>query len=236
MTARAAHARRLRPEVVYAEPGVMVSRFSRRGPTPPPTCAPIERIAALSAASTARCRASRLRRGLHVLGVPRHPRLCPHARRSTKPHGRRLPGYARTRRRAGGGAAAAADRLRPQRPAAGQLPRRRRAALADRFRICRFSTPPCSISPARLQRRNRCRPVEALLDAYFGGAPPARHPRPRRHAVRLAAARGDVGAGLRTASQTRPAPTTTPIPPENLDRFAQRSPPTANDLRTTEPT
>ena len=169
MAARAAHAAGFAPAVHYAEPGVMVSAFSARRPIDAADvrgeCRPHRRAAAALPRRDARpC----LRRGLHVLGVPRHPRLCPHARGGRQPAAAAAAALSRAGRRAGGGAAAAADRVRPQRPAAGQLPRRRRAAVADRFRICRLqhrhvrsgrASPPM---PA-------CRPTRptSLLDSLF---------------------------------------------------------------------
>ena len=62
--------------------------------------------------------------------------------------------------------------------------------------------------------------AEALLTAYFGHAPDAATAaRLRRDAMRVAAARGDVGDGVGDLSSPRPAPITTPTPRENLSRL-----------------
>ena len=73
--------------------------------------------------------------------------------------------------------------LRPQRPAAGQLPRRRRAAVADRFRICRLLDG--DVRPRR--RRVECRHVggresDELLGRLFRHARRSRDIR-RSHAA-----------------------------------------------------
>ena len=105
MTARAAHAAGFAPAVHYAEPGVMVTEFlGAKTYVAEDVRANIGRVAALMRALPPRDAESCLRRRLHVLGVPRHPRLCAHA------GGRRQPQAGRAAALSGAGGRARARR------------------------------------------------------------------------------------------------------------------------------
>ncbi len=89
MTSRAAHAAGFAPAVRYAEPGIMVTEYPRRqdlcgrrrARQYRPRRSPDARFPPRDAQP-------HLRRRLHVLGVPRHPRLCAHAGGRRQPQAR----------------------------------------------------------------------------------------------------------------------------------------------------
>jgi hypothetical protein len=91
---------------------------------------------------------------------------------------------------AGGGGRPGRDGVRPQRPAAGQLHRRRRAALADRLGLCRLQQPAVRPRRAGLQQRADRRRRTGMLETT-STAPPMRPqaPLPRDEMRRRCCAR-----------------------------------------------
>ena len=152
------------------------------------------------------------RPGAAVLGLPRRPRLRPHARRAPPPDWRTFALPAPRALERGGRAGRA--RLRPQRPAGRQHPRRRQPALAGRLGICRLQLRRSSISAASP------RTAEMPLADARGAARSLLRRAARRRAPpplrgddrRLAAARDDVEHGLGNPFRASTS-TTPPTPP-----------------------
>ena len=88
MAARAAHQAGFAPAVRYSEPGVMVTAFLGAKTSAQTTCAPTSSASRPGAPLPRRHAEARQRPRLHVLGLPRHPRLCADAR-PAQPHGGR---------------------------------------------------------------------------------------------------------------------------------------------------
>ena len=94
------------------------------------------------------------RPGADLLGFPGVARLCARVARGRQPLSRRPAVPRGGGRAARGGGRAGRDRLRPQRPAAGEPDRRRRPALARRLGICRVQLATLRPRRSRVQRRH----------------------------------------------------------------------------------
>ncbi len=96
--------------------------------------------------------------GADLLGLPGCARLCASAGRERQPAWTRTPRPARRVRSAGGRRRPGRDRLRPQRPAARQHPRRWHPPLAGGLGVCGLQLRPFRPRRPRLERRHVPRP------------------------------------------------------------------------------
>ena len=217
--------RRLRAEVVHAEPGLMVSRFIEgKVLTAADVRADIPRIADLlrrfhrdmPAASPAPASCSGSSTSSATMSAS-----C--ARAATPARAR--PTGCAINSELEAAQIAAADRVRPPRSAARQPHRRRQAALADRLRICRLRHRHVRPRQPQLEQRLLRRRSRTRCSTPISARAPD-EPMLRSHAAmeaRLAAARGAVVAGLRSAISTGPASTTPPTPHENFAQARRRA-------------
>jgi thiamine kinase-like enzyme len=231
MTARAAFKAGFGPEVLHDESGIVVSRFiDGKVFREADVRANIPRVAALIRRFHDEMPAAVTGTALHLLGVPRHPRLCQHPRSQHQPAAQeRLHRSARHQRGTGSGAGPAARDVRPQRPAAGQHHRRRRRLWLIDFEYAGFNTAMFDLAGLASNAGLRRPTVRRICSRLFRPRAQSDSDAWRMAAMQCASLLREAMWSLVSEMYlSAPEPTTTPTPGAISNVSTPRSPPIAN--------